>query len=86
MIFVNEFDIVLASSFLIENSFLFLFLCFSSQLRTGNSFLGRMISQTKHLKKSFHSFNSVITKICVAVRLSEDERRMGGIEFQLSPS
>ena len=39
-----------------------------------------MISQTKTLKiKSFLLFNFAITKICVAIRLSEDGKRMGGI-------
>ena len=45
-----------------------------------------MISQTKHLKKSFLAFNFAITKICVAVGLAEDRTRMGGIQFQVSPS
>ena len=46
-----------------------------------------MISQTKTLKiKSFLPFNFVITKICVAIHLAEDETRMGGIQFWLSPS
>ena len=46
-----------------------------------------MISQTKPLKtKSFLSFNFSVTSICVAIRLTEDGTRMGGIYFQLSPS
>ena len=46
-----------------------------------------MMSQTKPLKKkSSFSFNFAITKICVAMRLAEDRTRMGGVQFQLSPS
>ena len=46
-----------------------------------------MVSQTKPVKiKSFLPFNFAITKICVAMRLAEDETRMGGIKFRLSPS
>ena len=46
-----------------------------------------MISQTKTLKiKSFLPFNFEITKICVAIRLEEDETRMGGKWFRPSPS
>ena len=46
-----------------------------------------MISQTKTLKiKSFLPFNFVVIKICVAILLAEDGTRMGGIQFQLSPS
>ena len=38
-----------------------------------------MISQTKPLKiRYFLSFNFVITKICVAINLAEDGKRMGG--------
>ena len=38
------------------------------------------MSQTKTLKiKSFLPFNFRITKICAAIRLAEDETRMGGI-------
>ena len=36
--------------------------------------------------KSFLLFNFSITNICVAIRLAEDETRIGGIYFQLSPS
>ena len=36
--------------------------------------------------KSFLPFNFAITKICVAIRLAEDETKMGGIQFRLSPS
>ena len=40
------------------------------KLLTGNSLLGRMISQTKTLKiKSFLPFNFAITKICVAIHV-----------------
>ena len=39
-----------------------------------------MISQTKALKiKSFLPFNFTSFKICVEIRLAEDETRMGGI-------
>lgn len=45
-----------------------------------------VISQTKPLTvKSFPSFNYVIIKTCVAVRLA-DGTRMGPIQFQLFPS
>ena len=45
------------------------------------------MSQTKLFKtKSFLPFNFPIFNICVAIRLAEDGTRMGGIEFQLSPS
>ena len=44
------------------------------KLLTGNSLLGRVISQTKTFKiKSFLPFNFSITKICVAIRLAEME-------------
>ena len=32
---------------------------------------------------TFLHFNSVITKICIAVRLAEDGARMGDMKFQL---
>ena len=46
-----------------------------------------MMSQTKPLKKNllFHLIFA-ITKICVAMRLAEDRTRMGGVQFQLSPT
>ena len=47
---------------------------------TGNSLLGRMMSQTRPVKiKSFLPFNFAITAICVAIRLAEDRTRMGSI-------
>ena len=46
-----------------------------------------MISQTKSLKiKSFLPPNFAVIKICLAIRLAEDETRMGGIQFRVSPS
>ena len=39
-----------------------------------------MISKTKPLKiRYFFPFNFAITKICVAISLAEDGKRMGGI-------
>ena len=50
------------------------------QLWTGNSLLGRMISQIKTLKiKYFLPFNFAITKTCVVIHLAEAGIRMGGI-------
>ena len=73
-------SVPLILTFLILNSFHTSFLCLSYKLWTGNSLLGQMISQTKTFKlKSFLPFNFAITKICVAVRLAEDGKRMGGI-------
>ena len=44
--------------------------------------LGRMISQAKILKiKSFLPFNFAVTKICAAIRLSENGTRMGAYSF-----
>ena len=65
------------SSFLILNSFHVLSLCFSCYLWTGNSLLGRIISQGQPLKtKSFLPFNFAFTKICVSIRLAQDGTRM----------
>ena len=36
--------------------------------------------------RSYLPFNFAVTKIRVAIRLVEDETRMGGIQFQLSPN
>ena len=35
--------------------------------------------------RSYLSFNFAIAKICVAIRLAKDGKRMGDIQFQLSP-
>ena len=36
--------------------------------------------------RSYPSFNFAIAKICVAIRLAKDGKRMGDIYFQLSPT
>ena len=46
-----------------------------------------MMSHAKPLKiKSLIPINFAITKTCIAVRLTGDGTRMGGISFQLYPS
>ena len=47
---------------------------------------GRQFLEEPLKIKSSLSFNCAITKICVAIRSAEDGTRMGGIQFQLSPS
>ena len=45
------------------------------------------MSHAKPLKiKSLIPINFAITKTCIAVRLTGDGTRMGGISFQLYPS
>ena len=69
------------SSFLILNSFHTLFFCaLVDNFEQVTPFLGRLIAQTKFLKlKSFLPFIFAIAKICVTIRLVDDETKMGSI-------